>query len=186
VLLVHAPTDDQSMYAEYLRAHHVSVWEAFTTDAALPLIPHVQALIMGLRVPGTIDPLDLIPAIRSQWSTKPIVVVTACAYSGKIENADRAGADVVLLKPCLPDTLLAEVERVVQARTHILTPGCDRRSGHNRRAVWHGGRRDTDWIDPRMDVRIAGAIARNVGSEHGSLWAAYLAGLNCSHANARA
>ena len=105
------------MYAEYLRAHHVSVVEAFTTDAALPQIPRVQAVITGLRVTGTIEPLDLIRAIRSQWSTTAIVVVTASAHSDKIQHADRAGADVVLLKPCMPDTLLAEVERAVQART---------------------------------------------------------------------
>lgn len=68
--------------------------------------------------------------------SKPILVVTACVYSDKMPNAHRAGADVVLLKPCLPDMLLQELKRTIDATKLRLVSVRDRRSGRDRRAVW--------------------------------------------------
>src|SRR5262249_9003937 len=41
----------------------------------------------------------------------PIVVVTADAYKADIDHAYQVGADVVLPKPCLPQELLARIQR---------------------------------------------------------------------------
>ena len=115
VLFVHAGTDDRAMYAEYLRGKGCSVAEAATTDAALPLIDSADVVITGLLVGGTISAVELIERIRSRWSNsqKPIIVVTACVVPQLRIDAAQAGCDVILLKPCLPDTLLAELQRLL-------------------------------------------------------------------------
>jgi DNA-binding response OmpR family regulator len=137
------------MYEEYLRAHQIAVVEVSTTDAALGQLPYVDAVITGLMVRGTLDVFELIRRVRIEWGSKPILVVTACAYSDKMQNAHRAGADVVLLKPCLPDMLLQELKRTLDATKLRLVSVRDRRSGRDRRAVWRGGRRVTDWLAPQ-------------------------------------
>jgi len=152
VLLIHANSDDREMYAEYLSAHGFRVTEAGTTDAAFPLILRAGAVITGLLVPGSFDGVELITRIRQDPATaeKPIVVVTACTFSHQIERARRAGANVVLLKPCLPAVLLDELQRLLDGdgaarATGELPAPLDRRRLADRRAEWRGGRRDSDW-----------------------------------------
>jgi DNA-binding response OmpR family regulator len=110
LLLVHANSDDREMYAEYLRNEGFAVQQAATTDEALPLVAAADAVITGLMVPGTGDPIEFIRRVRAQSSTLPIIVVTACVLDDRIEQAYRAGANIVLTKPCLPDTLLLAVQ----------------------------------------------------------------------------
>jgi len=111
VLLLHSDSDDRDMYCEYLRHHGYAVTVAGSTDEALPLVPTVDALITGLMVPGSIEAVDLIQQVRGELSDLPIVVVTA--VSEQRERAARAGADVVLAKPCFPDQLMAELRKVM-------------------------------------------------------------------------
>ena len=115
LLLVHANTDDRGMYAEYLQAHDYAVVQVPTTDAAMPLLESVDAVITGLLVPGSIDGVELIRRVRRRWSSKekPIVVVTACMLTETRQQAQHAGCDVLLTKPCLPDFLLKEVRRLL-------------------------------------------------------------------------
>lgn len=152
VLLIHANSDDREMYAEYLSAHGFRVTQAGTTDAAFPLILRAGAVITGLLVPGSFDGVELITRVRQDPATaeKPIVVVTACTFSHHLERARRAGANAVLLKPCLPGVLLEELHRVLGTdggtRTAAELPApLDRRRLVDRRAEWRGGRRDSDW-----------------------------------------
>ena len=146
LLLVHNQTDDREMYAEYLRAKGFDVHEVGTTDEALPLTGGVDAVITGLLVAGSIDSIEFIRRVRSTWSSLPIVVVTACVYTNRMEQAERAGADVVLLKPCLPDTLLNEVNTALDgAKVRLVSPQA-RRMFDDRRFDLRGGRRDGDWF----------------------------------------
>lgn len=114
------------MYAEYLRVHGYLVTEVSSTDAALPLVSEADAVITGLMVRGQPDPIEFIRTVRAQWSAKPIVVVTASAFTDRRESAHRAGADVVLLKPCLPDVLLRELRDAIEAKNVRLMPNEDR------------------------------------------------------------
>jgi two-component system cell cycle response regulator DivK len=158
VLIIHANSDDREMYAEYLSANGFRVTEAGTTDAALPLILEAEAVVTGLLVPGSFDGVELITRIRQDPVTaeKPIVVVTACTFSHQLERARRAGANVVLLKPCLPAALLDELQRLLESDEGIRAAGeppapPDRRRLGDRRAEWRGGRRDSDWTGrPRL------------------------------------
>ena len=146
LLLVHNNSDDRAMYVEYLRAKGFDVREVGTTDDALPLIDGMDALITGLLVAGTIDSLTFISRVRATSSSLPIVVVTACVYNDRIAKAEEAGADVVLLKPCLPDALLREVQQVIDAAKVRLVSPQPRRTVEDRRSELRGGRRDGDSI----------------------------------------
>ena len=145
LLLVHADSDDRAMYAEYLRREGFDVHEAGTTDSALPLIAEATAIVTGLLVPGSIDAVEFIGRARRQSGTTPIVVVTADASSERIELARKAGADVVLLKPCLPETLLDSVIETIDAHdVSLATPPARRRLSERRAGLRGGGRRDSD------------------------------------------
>ncbi len=133
------------MYAEYLRREGFDVHEAGTTDSALPLVPDATAIVTGLLVPGSIDALEFIGRVRRQSSTTPIVVVTADASGERVERARAAGADVVLLKPCLPETLLHSVIETIDAHdVRLATPPARRRLSERRTWLRSGGRRDSD------------------------------------------
>jgi two-component system OmpR family response regulator len=165
LLLIHANTDDREMYAEYLSAQGFRVTEAGTTDAAMSLISMADAIITGLLVPGSFDGVELIARIRRDpvTATKAVVVVTACTFSHQLERARRAGANMVLLKPCLPGVLCDELQRLLEIDAAArpargLPPSPERREIRDRRALWRGGRRDSDWIG---QPRIAAPHARN-------------------------
>jgi CheY-like chemotaxis protein len=143
VLLLHSESDDREMYSEYLRLHGYAVTVAGSTDEALPLIPRADALLTGLMLPGSLDPVELIRQVRAELGNLPIVVVTASAFSDRIEQAHKAGADVVLLKPCFPDDLLSELQKAMDATTVRLVVPQDRRAGPDRRMASRGERRGT-------------------------------------------
>ena len=145
LLLVHTESDDREMYAEYLRQEGFDVQEAGTTDSALPLVPGATAVITGLLMPGSVDPVELIHRVRHGWSSTPVVVLTACMDTDRIDRARVAGADVVLLKPCLPDTLLDAVMEAIEANdVRRAIPPARRRLSERRAPLRGGGRRDSD------------------------------------------
>lgn len=146
ILFVHTDSDDREMYSEYLRLHGLDVTEVGTTDGALPLVEKADAVVTGLLVRGTMDSVDFIALVRQRRAAMPIVVVTACMFDGRVGRAERAGADAVLLKPCLPDTLLAAVRAAMDGTRVRLVPKDDRRAQDDRRAEWRGGRREADWV----------------------------------------
>jgi len=145
LLLIHTESDDREMYADYLRAEGFDVQQVGTTDRALELIPHATAVITGLLMPGSVDPLDLITRVRQEWNSTPVIVLTACSDKDRLEKARVAGADVVLLKPCLPDTLLNSVLDAIESNdVRRAIPPARRRLSERRSALRGGGRRESD------------------------------------------
>jgi hypothetical protein len=53
----------------------------------------------------------------------PIVCVTGDAFEPDVARAREAGADIVLIKPCLPDRLVIELNRQIGWETTFGTPG---------------------------------------------------------------
>jgi DNA-binding response OmpR family regulator len=145
LLLIHTETDDREMYSDYLRSEGFDVHEAGTTDSALQLLPQATAVITGLLLPGSVDPVDLITRVRQEWSSTPVIVLTACADQNRLDRARVAGADVVLLKPCLPDTLLRSVLDAIEANdVRRAIPPARRRVSERRTPLRGGGRREFD------------------------------------------
>src|SRR5262249_35349943 len=116
-LLVDADADTRRMYAEYLRmSSSWSVEEAADGREGLAkaITRHPAVVVTETRLPG-MSGFDLCHLLRSDPLTAhiSIVVVTADALESDIARARAAGADSVLVKPCVPDRLDAELARVV-------------------------------------------------------------------------
>lgn len=118
-LIVDHDDDTRRMYAEYLRFSGWRIDEAADGREALAkaLAAPPDAIVSETRLPG-INGYDLCALLRRDAATRrvPIVVVTADAYAGDETRARGCGADTVLVKPCLPEDLASELQRVVTAR----------------------------------------------------------------------
>ena len=118
-LLVENDSDTREMYAEWLVFSGFRVVEASTADEAIgkarELRPEIITTDLGL--PGNGDGCNLCQRLKADERTKtiPVIAVTAWAMGGYVERAVRAGCDSVLIKPCLPTELLAEVQRLLAA-----------------------------------------------------------------------
>ena len=86
--------------------------EALST--ALEIVPDI--VVTDIAMPG-LDGFALAAALRADSLTRhvPILGMTAHWTSDTQSNGQRAGFSAMLLKPCLPTHLLAEIERVLQS-----------------------------------------------------------------------
>lgn len=118
VLLVDDFDDARELYAEYLSACGYRVVEAIdgtqALEKAFALRP--QVIVMDLSLPG----LDGWSAIRLLKSDERTAAVPVLAMSGHSRDQHRrhgdpkdVGWDGYLTKPCLPDELLEQIQRVL-------------------------------------------------------------------------
>ena len=111
VLLVEDHVDSRAMYAEFLRLDF-DVIEAGDGIAALELIAErsPDVVVTDLALPR-MDGFELIERIRRDDRLRDVPVIALSGYSGSEHEARarQAGSDVVLLKPCLPETLAEAV-----------------------------------------------------------------------------
>ena len=117
VLLADGDADTRQLYAAHLRASAFVIDEADNGAEALAKAITVQPniVVTETRLPS-IDGYELCGLLRKDPATRatPIVVVTGEAFEPDIRRAKNAGADVVLVKPCLPHVLFAEVRRLLE------------------------------------------------------------------------
>jgi len=115
-LLVDHDADTRRMYAAYLKLSPCIIEEADDGRDALAKAIAYQPdiIVMETRLPG-ISGFDLCSLLRRDiiTSTIPIVVVTGDAIAANVRRAEVAGADAVLVKPCRPETLIAEMSRLL-------------------------------------------------------------------------
>jgi two-component system, cell cycle response regulator DivK len=121
VLLVDPYPDSREMYAEFLRHSGIDAVAVDNGIDALAHARHVDVIVTGILLRGSMDGVELIRRLRRNGHTRPtpIIVLTACAFQPERERAERAGCNAFLPKPCLPDVLVAEVRRQL-AFTQVL------------------------------------------------------------------
>lgn len=116
-LLIDRDDDTRRMYAQFLRSIPTEIEEAEDGREALAkaITRHPDIVVTETRLPG-IDGYELCKVLRSDASTHdiPIIFVTGDAFDAEIKRAETSGADSVLVKPCLPETLLFEMRRLLQ------------------------------------------------------------------------
>jgi CheY-like chemotaxis protein len=116
VLVVDDFLDAREMYAEYFVFSGFRVVEASNgaeaVQKALELTP--QVILMDLSMPG-MDGWEATRRLKADRRTKdiPVIALTGHALTGFSESAKLAGCDAFVTKPCLPDTLVEEVRRVL-------------------------------------------------------------------------
>jgi two-component system, cell cycle response regulator DivK len=119
VLVVEDYQDAREMYAAYLQFSGFRVAEATNGEEAiektLELMPDI--ILMDLALPR-MDGWEATRRLKLDDRTRhiPIVALTGHALAGHAEGARQAGCDSFVTKPCLPDALVAEIQRMLAAR----------------------------------------------------------------------
>lgn len=85
-----------------------------TLSKARALAP--QAIVMDVSLPG-LDGLEVARRLRADALTRSIPLIAITGHGGEtiVARTVAAGFDCYLLKPCLPDRLLAEVKRLMDS-----------------------------------------------------------------------
>ena len=118
ILVVDDYQDAREMYAEYLQFSGFRVAEARNgneaVDQAFALLPDL--ILMDLSLPGK-DGWEATKELKADIRTRhiPIVALTGHALAGASDGAKKAGCDSFVTKPCLPDDLVVEVRRMLNA-----------------------------------------------------------------------
>ncbi len=116
VLIVDDYEDNRDMYSQYLQFAGLRVAEAANGKEALAktaeLMPDL--IVMDLSLPG-VDGWQATRAIKKDPKTRGILVLalTGHALEGASEGARAAGCDAFLTKPCLPEDLHREIQRML-------------------------------------------------------------------------
>ncbi len=119
VLVVEDYQDAREMYAAYLTFSGYRVAEATNgveaIEKTVQLMPDI--ILMDLALPR-MDGWEATRRLKLDERTKhiPIVALTGHALAGHAEGARQAGCDAFVTKPCLPDALVAEIQRMLSAR----------------------------------------------------------------------
>jgi CheY-like chemotaxis protein len=115
-LIVDDHADMREMYALHLSAQGISVVEAHDGAHALEkaqvFLPDVITIDLGLR---DLSGATVCRRLKDHEATKgiPVIAVTGRAMPKDILSAFASGCVSVLIKPCLPETLLSEIRRVL-------------------------------------------------------------------------
>lgn len=115
VLLVDSNTDGLELYATALALAGIDSATASSAGEALDRVEAARprAIVTGIRLPG-IGGAELIARVRRDISRCRIFIV-ALTTNETIDGrkAREAGCDLVLKLPCLPETLVSELRRVL-------------------------------------------------------------------------
>jgi two-component system cell cycle response regulator DivK len=136
VLVVEDYEDAREMYAAYLKFSGYRVAEAANGIEALErtreLMPDI--ILMDLALPK-MDGWEATRRLKADERTRhiPIVALTGHALAGFAEGARQAGCDAFVTKPCLPDALVSEIQRMLSTkRTEQAVPRRTARSASTR------------------------------------------------------
>lgn len=117
VLLAEDHADTRMFYAELFRSSAFEVIETGRGDQALTLArENMPALIItDLSLPG-ITGFELAKALKGDAATKGIPILCLSGYSDSdtSDAAAASGIDRLVVKPCLPDDLLAHARDLLK------------------------------------------------------------------------
>ncbi|WP_394823358.1 response regulator [Pendulispora albinea] len=116
ILIVDDSQDNREMYVEYLESYGYRIAEAEDGAAALKtafeLAPSL--VVMDLTLP-VIDGWEATRRLRAdpRTSSVPVIALTGHTEDRHHRAARDAGCSVFLLKPCLPERLLEEIQKLL-------------------------------------------------------------------------
>jgi CheY-like chemotaxis protein len=122
VLLIEDHADSRALYAFDLRSSGFRVEEATNTTEAIQAVAATvpDVVVADLHLPDA-DGVRLCRTLKESALTRdvPIIAVTASANADTARAARDAGCVAVLVKPCLPADVRAEIERVLTSSRHV-------------------------------------------------------------------
>jgi CheY-like chemotaxis protein len=118
VLLVEDYDDAREMYAEYLTLIGFDMIQATNgleaIEQALQRPPHI--VVMDLSLPH-MDGWETVRRLKANERTAriPVVALTGHVVADFSRRAHQAGFEGFLTKPCLPEDLVTEIRRILDA-----------------------------------------------------------------------
>jgi two-component system cell cycle response regulator DivK len=121
VLIVEDDRSTRLMYRDYLGQCGFRTVDAHNGHQALEKAQEFQphAVVTDLAVPG-MDGFEFCRALQRSASTRSIPVLAVTGHSEYLDQPDRfrqAGIARVLIKPCPPDIIVAELRRLLKEET---------------------------------------------------------------------
>jgi two-component system, cell cycle response regulator DivK len=114
ILLIDDNDDNRELYAQYLTFHG---WRVATAVDGLDGLVQAAALkpdaiVLDLSLPK-LDGWEVARQLKADPVTAgiPVLTLTGHALDASRKRAVEAGVDAYLVKPCLPQVLLAEIQR---------------------------------------------------------------------------
>ena len=118
ILLVDDYPDALEIWGLYLRSLGYDVVTAANGLDAVDLAhrEHPDVIVLDLELPG-ITGFEAAVRLRESADTNSIPLIAATGYSHprQLDHARDCGFDAIVVKPCDPATLAAEIERVLEA-----------------------------------------------------------------------
>jgi CheY-like chemotaxis protein len=118
VLIVDDARDNREGYAEYLTYCGFQILQAGDGEKALAHAREHRpdAIVLDIRLPGQ-NGLEVARALRAEkeFARTVIVALSACVTPADQKAAIESGCDAFLGKPCLPDALVAELNRLLES-----------------------------------------------------------------------
>jgi two-component system cell cycle response regulator DivK len=134
ILIVDDYPDALDIWAIYLRSMGYQVSTAGDGAAAIAQAERLQPdlIVLDLELPR-VSGFDVAKHLRRNPVTQFIPLIAATGYSHlrQLERAREAGFDQIVVKPCDPDLLVEEIERLLQPAGRLATQ-------HGSAAVEHG------------------------------------------------
>ena len=119
ILIAEDDVDNREGYAEYLTFLGYRVAQAANGEDALVWARQLRpdVLLLDLALPG-VDGWEVARQLKSDSSTRSMLVIalSACVFPNDVLRATDAGCDLFLDKPCYPQTVADEIERLLAAR----------------------------------------------------------------------
>src|SRR5262249_34040306 len=120
-VIVEGAEDTGEVYALFLRdeGFQVAVAEDGVTGLAFAQEHRLDVIIVDLIMPR-MDGFEVTRRLRADDRTKELPIIIFSGFERETDAADAiaAGADVCCTKPCLPETLLGEVNRLLLRRRY--------------------------------------------------------------------
>ena len=117
ILLVEDDPESRDGYAEFLERGGFRVTKAATAEDAIVTIHAIvpDAIVTDITLPGK-DGFAFAQEVRQHPPARhvPLLAMTGYWAADVHDRAERAGITATLLKPCQPEHLIAELNRVLQ------------------------------------------------------------------------
>lgn len=119
VLVVDDYQDGREMYVECLTAYGFRAAEASNGLEALSQAESIQpdVILMDLSLPG-MDGWEATRRLKADPRTRDIPIVAITGHSGRaaLDAARKAGCSAFVLKPALPEKVVAEIRKTLATR----------------------------------------------------------------------
>jgi CheY-like chemotaxis protein len=129
ILLVDDYPDALEIWGLYLRSMGYEVLEA---EDGLKAVAQAHEhkpdiIILDLELPG-ITGFEAAVRLRESAETRHIPLIAATGYSDvkQLNQARASGFDAIIVKPCEPTALVAEIERLLQRSSHATSTAVKR------------------------------------------------------------